>query len=156
MIETLVSFLGGAAFRAIWSEVAGAWRSYQDHKHELAMLEVTARMDAQRHAQNLEMVRVQAELGVRTIEVQADADVARGESDAFLEAVRATGRPTGTWITDAWNAAIRPALATVCMLLWIAHVARSGWTLDDRGWMLLGAALGVYVADRTLAKMGRA
>jgi hypothetical protein len=27
--------------------------------------------------------------------------------------------------------------------------------LDDRGWILLGAALGVYVADRTLAKLGR-
>jgi hypothetical protein len=156
MIETMVSFLGGAAFRALWSEVAGAWRSYQDHRHEIAMLEITARMDAQRHAQNLEMVRVQAEMGVRTIEVQGEADVARGEADAFVEAVRATGRRTGTAATDAWNAAIRPALATVCMLLWIAHVARSDWLLDDRGWMLLGAALGVYVADRTLAKMGRA
>jgi hypothetical protein len=156
MVETMVSFLGGAAFRALWSEVAGAWRSYQDHRHEIAMLEITARMDAQRHAQNLEMVRVQAEMGVRTIEVQGEADVSRGEADAFVEAVRATSRRTGTWVTDAWNAAIRPALATVCMLLWIAHVARSDWLLDDRGWMLLGAALGVYVADRTLAKMGRA
>jgi hypothetical protein len=155
MIESLFAFLGGSAFRAVWGEVASFVVKRQDHKHELAMLEVTARLDAQRHEQNLEMIRVQAAAGVRTIEVQGEADVARGASDAFVEAVRATNRATGHWLTDAWNAGIRPALATVCMLLWVAHVARSGWVLDDRGWILLGAALGVYVADRTLAKLGR-
>lgn len=155
MIETLIAFLGGSAFRAIWGAIASAWTKYQDHKHELAMLEITGRLDAQRHAQNLEMVRLQAEMGVKTIEVQGEADIGRIEADAFMRAVEATSKSTGYWLTDAWNAAIRPALATVCILLWVADVARNEWILDNRDWMLLGAVLGVYVADRTLAKMSK-
>jgi hypothetical protein len=37
----------------------------------------------------------------------------------------------------------------------VLHVARAGWTLDEQGWALLGAILGIYVADRTLTKRGK-
>lgn len=155
MIETLLSFLGGATFRAIWGEIAAAWTKYQDHRHELAMLEITARLDAQRHAQNLEMVRVQAEMGVKTIEVQGESDIGRTEAEAFARAVDAVGRPIGVRWVDAWNGSIRPLLASICIVLWVLHSYRSGWVLDPHGWALLGAALGIYIADRTLSKLGR-
>lgn len=155
MLSALLSFLGGSAFRAIWGEISQAWTKYQEHRHELALLEIQARMDADRHSRNLEAIRVQAELGVKTIEVQAEADAWRGEVEAFARGVELTGKSSGVRWVDAWNGCIRPALATLCMLLWALHVWRSGGVLDDQGWALLGAALGIYVADRTLAKRGK-
>jgi hypothetical protein len=155
MIATLLSFLGGNAFRLIWGEVSAAWTKYQDHKHELALMQVQAQMEAARHAQNLEAIRVQAELGVKTIQVQAEADIGRLDAEAFSRGVELTGTPSGIGWVDAWNGAIRPALATLCMALWALHMWRAGGTLDDQGWALLGAALGIYVADRTLTKRGK-
>ena len=155
MIETLLAFLGGNAFRLLFGEISNAWTKWQDHRHELSMLEVTARMDAARHAQNLEAIRVQAELGVQTIRVQGEADVSRVEGDAWLEAVKATGRATGIAWVDAWNGAIRPALATMCMLLIVGDWVESGWDLDNYSWALISAVIGIYIADRSLLARGK-
>ena len=155
VISTVFAFLGGNAFRLLWGEVSAAWSKYQDHRHELAMLQIQAQMEAARHSQQLESIRVQAELGVQTIRVQGEADISRAEADAFTAAVQATATPTGISWVDAWNGSIRPALATICGFLWVLHVARAGWTLDEQGWALLGAILGIYVADRTLTKRGK-
>ena len=155
VIATLLSFLGGNAFRLLWGEVSAAWTKYQDHKHEIHLLEIQARMEAARHSQQLESIRVQAELGVQTIRVQGEADISRAEADAFTAAVQATATPTGISWVDAWNGSIRPALATICGVLWVLHVVRSGGVLDEQGWALLGAILGIYVADRTLTKRGK-
>ena len=155
MIETLLAFLGGNAFRLIWGEVSAAWSRFQDHRHELAMLEVQSRIDAARHAQNLEAIRVQAELGVQTIRVQGDADVARGEVDAWLEGVRATTVRTGVAWVDAWNGSIRPALATVSILMVAGDWIAAGWDLDNYSWTLVSAVIGVYIADRSLLARGK-
>jgi hypothetical protein len=155
MIETLLAFLGGNAFRLIWGEVSAAWSRFQDHKHELAMLEVQSRIDAARHAQNLEAIRTQAELGVQTIRVQSEADVARGEVDAWIEGVKATTVRTGIAWVDAWNGAIRPALATMCMALIVGDWAQSGWDLDNYSWALISAVIGIYIADRSLLARGK-
>ena len=155
MLATLLSFLGGSAFRMLWGEISSAWTKHQDHAHELSLLELQVRADAARHVQTLESLRVQSELGVRTIAVQADADVSRAEADAFTRAVDITGRQIGVRWVDAWNGAIRPALATACILLWLLHGWRNGFVLDEQGWGLLAAVVGVYIADRSLAKRGK-
>jgi hypothetical protein len=155
MIETLLAFLGGNAFRLLFGEISNAWTKYQDHRHELAMLQAQQIADAARHAQNLEAIRVQAELGVQTIRVQGEADVSRTESDAWLEAVKATGKSTGVAWVDAWNGAIRPALATMCMLLIAGDWAQSNFDLDNYSWALISAVIGIYIADRSLLARGK-
>jgi hypothetical protein len=155
MIETLFAFLGGNAFRLLFGELSSAWTKWQDHRHELAMLQIQAEADAARHAQNLEAIRVQAELGVQTIRVQGEADVSRTEGDAWLDAVRATSRATGVAWVDAWNGAIRPALATMCMLLIVGDWVQSGWDLDSYSWTLISAVIGIYIADRSLLARGK-
>lgn len=155
MLETLIAFLGGNAFRLIWGEISSKWTAYQDHKHELAMLAAQSAAEAARHAQNLEAIRVQAELGVQTIRVQGEQDIARTEADAWLEAVKATGRTTGVAWVDAWNGAIRPALASVCMLMIVGDWAQSGFDIDNYSWTLVSAVIGVYVADRSLLARGK-
>jgi hypothetical protein len=155
MIESLIAFLGGNAFRLIWGEISSAWTKYQDHKHELSMMRLQSEIEAQRHGQQVEMTRLQTEAAVTVVRVQGEADIARGETDAFVEAVRATSRSTGVAWVDAWNGAIRPGLATMAAVLIAGHFARTGFALDEPGWALVSAILGVYIADRNLAKRGK-
>lgn len=155
MIESLIAFLGGNAFRMLFGEISSAWTKHQDHRHELAMMRLQADVEAQRHGQQVEMTRLQTEAQVSVVRVQGEADIARGETDAFVEAVRATSRSSGVAWVDAWNGAIRPGLATMAGLLIAAHFARSGFALDEPGWALVSAIIGVYIADRSLAKRGK-
>lgn len=155
MIGTLLSFLGGSAFRMLWGEVSSMLTARQQHAQELARLKLQGELDAAQHARNLEAIRVQAELGVKTIQVQAEGAVSTAEADAWRSAVDNIGKATGIWFVDAWNGCIRPAVATVCLVLWVLHVSRAGWVLDDQGWAILGAALGLYLADRALTKRGK-
>jgi hypothetical protein len=155
MLSAFLSFFGGSAFRMLWGEISAAWTRHQDHKHELERLRLQADMDAAAHARNLEAVRLQAELGVQVIRVQGEADVGRAEANAWQAAVESIGRPSGIWLVDLWNGVIRPFLATVCTVMVLLHFWRAGWVLDDQGWALVGAVLGIYVADRTLFKRGK-
>lgn len=155
MLSALLSFCGGTAFRMIWGELSSAWTKRQDHRHELERLRLQAELDAAQHERNQAAIRLQAELGVQTIRVQGEADLARIEGEGWRDAVASVGRPTGIWLVDLWNGVIRPATATVCLFLWVRHVAIHGWALDDQGWSILGAALGLYLADRTLTKRGK-
>ena len=155
MIETLLAFLGGNAFRMLFGEISSAWTKWQDHRHELSMIEAQAKVDALRHSQQVEMVRIQAEQAVTVIRVQGDADVAKGEADAFVEAVKATATRTGVAWVDAWNGAIRPALASACIVMVAGDWAQSGFDLDNYSWALISAVIGVYVADRSLLARGK-
>lgn len=155
MIASLLSFLGGSVFRMIWGEVSAFLTARQEHAHELARLRVQMEADAAQHERQQEAIRLQHQLGVETIRVQADADLSRIDAGVFGEAVALTGKTTGFAIVDIWNGIIRPALATECMLLVTLHFYRNGWALDDQGWSLIGAALGIFVADRSLFKRGK-
>ena len=93
--------------------------------------------------------------GVQVIRVQGEQDVARAEANAWEDAVKSIGRQSGIWVVDLWNGIIRPMLATICTALVVLHFWRAGWVLDEQGWSILGAALGLYLADRTLAKRGK-
>lgn len=151
MLSGILAFLSGSAFRMLWGE-ASAWiTSNLDHRHELERLRLQAECDAAQHTRNLEALRVQADLGVKTIQVQGEADLARVDGEAFRDAVQAVGRPIGIAWVDAWNAMIRPGVATWAVAMLSAHefglVALSGLAAD-----VACCALGIYLADRTLAK----
>jgi len=154
-MSAILTFLCGSTFRAIWGEVSAMLSARQEHRHELARLELQERVDAASHARNLEQLRLQSELGVKTVEVQRDADLSRIEADAWLDAVRAVGRQTGVKWLDAWNGGIRPLLATLAIAVVVIEAAMLGFILTDWTRELLSAILGIYVADRTLAKRGK-
>lgn len=154
MVSAILSFLGGSAFRAIWGEVSNWLTERQNHAHEMERMRLQAEIDAAQHARNLDSIRLQADLGVREIRVQAEADINRIESEGWLEAVRSTGRAIGIAWVDAWNAVIRPAVATwsVAMLT----LSEFGvFALTDTTASVCFAALGLYLADRTLGKRGK-
>lgn len=154
MFSALLSFLGGTAFRMLWGEISHWLTERQSHRFEIERIRLQAEIDAAQHARNLEAIRVQADLGVKTIAVQAEADVSRIEADGWLQAVKATATVTGVRAIDAWNACIRPGVATWAVLMLtlgeFAVIALGENTLS-----VCSAALGIYLAERNLLKRGK-
>lgn len=154
MITALISFFGGSVFRMIWGEVSAWLTKHQDHSQEMDRMKVQAEFDAAAHLRNLETIKAQAEAGVKVIQQQAVANVQGVEADAWFEAVKSTTRTIGIAWVDAWNAAIRPFVATWSVVMITGHY-QLWWVLDNNGWSLTGVALGIYLADRTLFKRGK-
>lgn len=154
MIEALVTFLGGSAFRMVWGEVSAFITRRQEHAQELAAMRLQAELEAQRFARDMERIKLQSDLGVREVQVAGDVALSKVEADAWLDVVRSTGKPIGIAWVDAWNAAIRPGLATLAAIVVVYGVASTG-TVDTWTQGLVAAILGVYVADRSLAKRGK-
>lgn len=155
MFATLLSFLGGSVFRMIWGEVSAWLTARQGHRFELQRMELQGKLDGDQHTRNQEAIRLQAELGVQTIRVQGEAQVGGIEAQAWATAVQGTVTSSGIWIVDLWNGVIRPLGATLCLGLVVLHFYRQNWALDEAGWQLIGAFLGIYVADRALYKRGK-
>lgn len=154
MLSAILSFLGGSVFRAIWGEVSAWITRRQDHAHEIERMRLQAEIDAAQHARNLEAIKVQAELGVQTIRVQGEADLARLEGEGWLEAVKATGRSVGVGWVDAWNAVIRPGVATWAVAMLTLNEF-SVFLISEATASVCFSALGIYLADRTLGKRGK-
>lgn len=153
--SALISFFGGSAFRMIWGEVSHWLTEKQSHEFEIQRLTLQGQLDAAEHARNMESIKVQAELGVKTIQVQAQADLDRIEAGAWDKLVESTGRLTGITFIDIWNGVIRPLLATLAILVVVAEIVQNGFVLSEWDRELVGAILGIYVADRSLAHRGK-
>jgi hypothetical protein len=165
MFTSLIAFLGGSAFRMIWGELSSHFSKSQEHSMEIERIKLQGELDASQHARNLEAITVQAGLGVKTIQVQAEAEVlsiraqseslvSQVEANGWFEAVKDTGKSIGIAWVDAWNSAIRPGVATWSIIM--MTLGEFGViALSDNTLAISGAALGIYLADRTLAKRGK-
>jgi len=151
----ILSFLGGSAFRMLFGEISSWVNKRQDHKFEQQRMLLQGKLDGEQHARNLESLRVQAELGVKTIQVQADADERRVEAEAFKEAMIASRVPTGIAWVDAWNGIIRPAFGTAALALWLLAEHRTGWAFSAWSMDLAAVVIGYFFADRSLRKRGK-
>lgn len=152
MISAILSFLGGSAFRMLFGHVADYFEKRQEHAHEIERMRLEKDLDDARHARDCERLRLQADLGVREVMVQADADVARSEAQAFVEAMRQSYVPTGIKWVDAWNGIIRPLAATIAIVLWVLALNTAGWTMSEWDKEIVGVVLGFFFASRELAK----
>ena len=155
MFSALFSFLGGSAFRMIWGEVSSFMTRRQEHAQEIERMRLQEEMAAAQHARNLDAIRLQADLGVKVIEVARDAELAMVEASAWERAVDQVGRLTGIKVIDLWNQSIRPLLATLAILVVVGEVIAAGFVLTDWTRDLVAAILGLYVADRSLSKRGK-
>lgn len=155
----VASFFAGGAFRLILGELSSWWTKRQDHAQEMDRMELQGRLDAAQHARNLEALRVQAELGVKVVEMQAQAAIGQIEADGWLEAIKATAIKVGVAWIDGWNAIMRPGIATwgVAMLtiqevsVWFAAPVK----LSDVTVNVACGAIGIFIAARDLQKRGK-
>lgn len=154
MISAVLSFLGGSVFRMIWGEVSSWVNKKLEHAQEMDRMRLQADLDERAHQRRMESVRFEAEQQVKIIHVQAEAAVGQLEAEGWLEAVKATGRKVGVAWVDAWNAGIRPGLATwgIVMLTLEAFALAQ---INEGTASVIFAALGIFVADRTLGKKGK-
>jgi len=155
MFAALLSFLGGGVFRLFLNQVSSWLTARQEHAQEIDKLKLQAAYDAAQHLRNMESIKLQAELGVQTIRVQGEADSERLGAEGFYSAVQAAMKPSGVWIVDLWNGIIRPATATVVLVLWFLALQRQGWVMTPWDMELSGAVLGFFFASRDLGKRGK-
>lgn len=155
MIAFLTSVLGGATFRAIWGEISSWLQKRQEHAQEIERMKLQEVLDAARHTRDMENIRLQAEMGVKAITVKADADIGQAEAEAWASMVDATGKSTGIAWVDAWNGSIRPLIASLAVAAIIIELSHNGWTLTDWDKEVFGGALGLFLADRSLAHRGK-
>ena len=155
MFSALLSFLGGSVFRMIWGEVSSFLNKRQDHAHEIERLRLQQELDEKAHSRMLESLRLQNDLGIKTIEAQREAAVDTIEAQAFTEAMKSAFGPTGNWFIDAWNGGVRPAASSVVLVLWIAKLWTAKGVMDAFDQELASAVLGFFFADRSLGKRGK-
>ena len=153
-MSALLSFLSGSVFRMVWGEASAFLTKRQDHKHEVELLGVQERLAAAAHERNLAGMRLQSDLGIKEVVVRQEANESAGALDAWVDAVKATSRMTGVAWIDGWNQSIRPMVATVAVGAMLTEIVLVG-ALTDWHREVFSAALGIYLADRTLAKRGK-
>lgn len=154
MLATLVSFLGGTAFRLIFGAIMDWLNKRQDHQHEMELQRLQSDLEAARHSRDLERIRLQADLKVTEVKVMGDVAEQKAMADAFLEAVRGVGTRTGVAFVDAWNASIRPAGATISLVVWVGTMIVAGAVLTEFDQTLIAAFLGVFVGERIHSRAG--
>lgn len=155
VLSALISFLGGATARAVIGHVISWLEKKQNHQQEMERMRLEADHDAARHVRQQDTIRLQAELGVKQVEVAGAAAIGLEEAKAFTEAMRTANAPTGIRIIDAWNGSIRPAAASVAVALWLLKVIKAGLVLTAWDENLVASILGYYFADRQLGKYKR-
>lgn len=154
MLSAILSFLGGSVFRMLWGEISAWLTAKQEHAHEIERMRLQMEVDEAAFQRNQAALKLQSELQIRTIAVQSEANVAEVEAQGWLEAVKATGRAIGVAWVDAWNAAIRPGVATWAVVM-LTLEAYAYIKLSEGCASVCFAALGLYLADRTLMKRGK-
>lgn len=155
MFSAILSFLGGSVFRAVWGEISSWMNARQEHAFEIERMRLQGNLDGEAHTRNLESIRVQAELGVKTIQVQGEADIGRLELEGWSQAVASANKPTGIATVDIWNGVIRPAAASIALYLWVVALNAQGWKMGDWDKELVGVILGFFFASRVLTAKGK-
>lgn len=155
MISALLSFLGGSVFRMVWGEASAYFNKKQDFEQEMARMKLQAELDDKNHQRMLENLRLQAELGVRQIAAQAQAEADKSDALAFGYAMKDAFKTTGILFVDIWNGIIRPAAATIVLCLWVAKLSAQGFVMDAWDMELGGVILGFWFANRVMARNGK-
>ena len=118
-------------------------------------MRLQADLDAAQHGRAMEAVTIQAQLGVKTIQVQAEAAIGQIEAEGWLAAVNATAKVIGIAWIDGWNAVIRPGVATWAIIMMTLGELGVIVHLSENTIAVCGVALGIYLADRSLFKRGK-
>jgi hypothetical protein len=155
LLATLLPLLGGATFRAVMGQAVQWVQARQDHRSEMEMMRLQAELDDRRAAREAEAIRLQHSLGVQTIRVQGETDLALEEARAFSALQAHAAKPSGIRWVDAWNASVRPAFASICLVLWVGALVSQGFQLTEWDRAVMGVVIGFFFADRSLRKMGR-
>lgn len=128
-----------------------------DHKVQLVEATSNARMGEIAAQGNVDVAKVNAtsQAAIQEIQARSQAQIGIEEAGAFRDSINQGTKTTGIKWVDAWNAAIRAALATELMILIFLHYMQADWKADDRLWELGSAVFGWWLADRYLFRRNK-
>lgn len=152
MFSALFTFLGGAAFRYALGRVIDWLEKRQDFLQEQKRLEAQERYEAARAERTNATIRLQAELGIQQVQIAGNVAADVEAAKAFTEAMKTANQPTGNVFIDAWNGSIRPAAASIALLLWMLQLLKAALAFTDWDRDLISSVLGFYFADRHMGK----
>jgi hypothetical protein len=148
MFSALFSFLGGATLRMVLGHLSEWFTAKTEHNFELDRLRIQSELDQANHTRMIEMLKVQAEMGLKIIEAKRESNLAGLEAEGFNAAIAATSAKAGIYIIDLWNGVIRPFLATVSIFVWVIHLYHVNWVPSPWDLDLMSSALGIFVGGR--------
>lgn len=151
----IISFLGGSAFRAVWGEVSTWLNQKQAHSQEMERMKLQNDLQIANSQQQLLAIQAQSAAGIQTIHAQTDAAMSAADADAFTAGLKAAATPSGVKWIDGWNGAVRPAYATVALLIWIGLLFKQGFVASVWDLELMGSVAGFFFADRSLRRAGK-
>jgi hypothetical protein len=108
MLTTILTLLGGGlggALRFV-PEILKLFTEHRDREHEYRMTQLQLDIDKARAGQAIDLVHAQGE-----------ATALAGEMQAYIEALKGQGNPTGVAWVDALNASVRPVVTYWWMTL---------------------------------------
>lgn len=159
MITTLLSLLGGGlgGLLRFVPEIFKLFTEAKDRDHEYRMTQLQLEIDKARSAQQIDLVHA-----------TGDVQLATGEMQAYIEAIKGQSQMTGVKWIDALNQSVRPVVAYWWLFLFtVAKIAtvwmavnqfstlsafiETVWTTNDAG--ILSMILGFWYCDRTLRKI---
>jgi hypothetical protein len=142
--SALVSLLGGTAFKLMITYAMDQFKSWQEHKFEMARMELQDKIEEAQAMRQIKIIEAQKNFGLKTIDVEVET---QNIAD-YQAAVASVRDPTGFKWIDAWNSTIRPGLATFCVVIWGLHLAKNGFVLGEWDLDLIGATLGIFIGSR--------
>jgi len=153
-MSALVSFLGGSAFRMLWGEAAAYISRKQEHAQTKEQVQLAAQEEEAAHKRAMEALETRSRLGLSQEAIQQELALQMGSQEIWGSATKATYQASGIAWIDGWNQAIRPAAATLALLAMITEIFLLG-ALTDWHREVFSAALGLFLADRSLTKRGK-
>lgn len=142
-----LALLGGTGFRLVLGYVMERVKDWQEHSFEITRMKLDQLGEAARNEAYLKTLEAQKGLDIKTINVEGNPVLSISDL-TFKDAVADVKQPTGFKWLDMWNSAIRPALATLCMVVWIFFLVQRGWVLTDWDLELIAATLGIFIGSR--------
>jgi hypothetical protein len=155
MLSAIFTFLGGAAFRYLVQRGMDWLERKQAFREEQARLAQQEQFDQSRHLRQKELIELQHNLKVGEIKLVGETQINLEDAKAFTVAQERAHQPTGNKIIDAWNGGIRPAAATMALLMWAGKILKAGFAITQWDMDLATSILGFYFADRHLGKRGK-
>lgn len=152
LVGAIFNFLGGAAFRYGLGRVIDWLEAKQRFKEETARGEQQERFAAAQHGRQLEQIRLVSELGLKEVQIKGDLALDLEAAKAFTAAQERAHVPTGIKFIDGWNGCIRPAAASLSLLIWALKFVKQGFEAAQWDVDLASSILGFYFADRHLGK----
>lgn len=160
----LLELLGGTAFRLLAGRFLDAWEAKSRHKQEMEFLELRSKLEDSASARRMNEAVKYKEIGITELRVQGDIKVDELELNGWLSTVKSIGDtinktldapPVGKWWIDmwpklvgVWNAAIRPALATIAIWCWLQSMWITNFNLNEFDKSLISGVLGIFIGER--------